>query len=108
MQHLEEITGLDSAAVARLGWTLLWIAALFALRSALLASLKRRAVDPAVRFRVRRISGYVATGFTLLVTAAFWLHGFQSIATFAGLASAGVAIALKDVMACVAGWIFIL
>jgi small-conductance mechanosensitive channel len=74
----------------------------------LLAMLKRRQVDPALRFRVRRTSGYVATTLVLLVTGALWLHGFQSIATFAGLVSAGVAIALKDVMACVAGWIFIL
>src|SRR5882672_4199327 len=105
MQGLQQITGLDSAAAERLGWTLLWIALVFGLRSALLTALKRREVDPALRFRVRRISGYVATTLTLLVTGTLWLHGFQSVATFAGLASAGVAIALKDVMACVAGWI---
>lgn len=108
MQRLQEITGLDAAAVERLGWTLLWIALVFGSRAALLSMLKRRQVDPAVRFRVRRTSGYVATTLVLLVTGTLWLHGFQSIATFAGLASAGVAIALKDVMSCMAGWIFIL
>jgi small-conductance mechanosensitive channel len=108
MQGLQDMTGLDAAAVERLGWTLLWVALVFGSRAALLSMLKRRAVDPAVRFRVRRTSGYIATTLVLLVTGALWMHGFQSVATFAGLASAGVAIALKDVMACVAGWIFIL
>jgi small-conductance mechanosensitive channel len=108
MQSLQDITGLDSGGIQRLGWTLLWIALVVALRSALLGSLKRRGVDPAVRFRVRRTSGYALTGFTCLVLGAVWLHGLQSMATFAGLASAGIAIALKDMMAGVAGWVFIL
>jgi small-conductance mechanosensitive channel len=108
MSRLQEITGLDSATVERLGWTLLWMAVVFGLRSALLVTLKRREVDPALRFRVRRTSGYVATTLTLFVVGALWLNGLHSIATFAGLASAGVAIALKDILACVAGWIFIL
>jgi small-conductance mechanosensitive channel len=108
MERLQEVTGLDAAVLARLAWTLLWVALVFGLRSALLVWLKRRAADPVLRFRVRRISGYVATSLTLLVVGALWLHGFESIATFAGLASAGIAIALKDVMASAAGWVFIL
>jgi small-conductance mechanosensitive channel len=37
-----------------------------------------------------------------------WLEGLRSLGTFLGLLSAGVAIALKDVVASMAGWIFIL
>lgn len=37
-----------------------------------------------------------------------WYEGFQSIATFLGLLSAGLAIALKDLLVNLAGWIFIM
>jgi small-conductance mechanosensitive channel len=108
LARLQEVTGLEAAALVRIGWTLVWIALVIGVRWALLATLKRRAVDPGLRFRVRRVSGYVASTITLLLIATLWLRGFQSIATFAGLASAGIAIALKDVMASIAGWAFIL
>jgi small-conductance mechanosensitive channel len=108
LSRLQAITGFESEVIGRLGWTLLWITLVFALRAALLAMLKRRNVDPVLRFRVRRGSGYAASTLTLLLLAALWLRGFQSIATFAGLASAGVAIALKDLMASIAGWFLIL
>ncbi len=108
LTRLQEVTGLEATALARLGWTVLWIALVLGVRWSLLVWLKRRDVDPVLRFRVRRVSGYVASTITLLLIATFWLRGFHSIATFAGLASAGIAIALKDVMASVAGWVFIL
>jgi len=37
-----------------------------------------------------------------------WFSGFQSIATYLGLLSAGIAIALKDVVSNFAGWLFII
>lgn len=37
-----------------------------------------------------------------------WFEGIHSIATFLGLLSAGVAIALKDLLANLAGWGFIM
>jgi small-conductance mechanosensitive channel len=37
-----------------------------------------------------------------------WLTGFQSFMTFAGLVSAGIAIALRDTLANIAAWVFII
>ena len=37
-----------------------------------------------------------------------WFTGFQDIGTFLGLVSAGLAIALKDLVASVAGWMYLL
>jgi small-conductance mechanosensitive channel len=48
----------------------------------------------------------VITGFFLIIRV--WFAGIQSLATFLGLITAGVAIALKDLVTSLAGWIFIL
>ena len=108
IDHLQIFSGLDRAAIERLIWTALWIAVLLLLRSSLLVLLKRRGVDPVVRYRVRRSTGYVVSSLSLFLIAAFWLRGFHSVATFVGLLSAGLAIALKDVMANLAGWVLLL
>lgn len=42
-----------------------------------------------------------------LLIGRIWLKEFQSVATFLGLASAGLAFALKDPLVNVAGWLFI-
>jgi len=44
----------------------------------------------------------------ILLVGRIWFEGFQSIATFLGLVSAGIAIALKDLLVNLAGWGFIL
>ena len=85
----------------------LLIVLLFGLRAALLAWLKQRNVDPVVRLRVRRVSAYGLWGVALLLALSVWMPELRSLATFAGLVSAGVAIALKDVVANAAGWLFI-
>jgi small-conductance mechanosensitive channel len=43
----------------------------------------------------------------LLLVGNIWIRNFQSITTFLGLLSAGIAIALKDIFINIAGWIFI-
>jgi small-conductance mechanosensitive channel len=43
----------------------------------------------------------------LLLIGNIWISNFQSITTFLGLLSAGIAIALKDIFVNIAGWIFI-
>src|SRR2546425_13182228 len=50
----------------------------------------------------------ITTPIGLLVIGRIWFAGFQSIATFLGLVSAGVAIALKDILVNLAGWVFLM
>jgi small-conductance mechanosensitive channel len=44
----------------------------------------------------------------ILLVGRLWFKGFQSVATFLGLLSAGLAIALKDIVGNIAGWLFII
>lgn len=61
-----------------------------------------------VRYRWRKISTYVVFFLAILFLGRVWFEEFQSVATFLGLLSAGIAIALKDPLGNLAGWLFII
>jgi small-conductance mechanosensitive channel len=83
------------------------IAGLWLLQRLVLAVVYRRFTDPWTRYRWRKGVTYVALAIGLVVVGREWLEGFKSLATFIGLVSAGIAIALKDPLANLAGWAFI-
>ncbi|MDF2695690.1 MAG: hypothetical protein K0S65_4073 [Labilithrix sp.] len=64
--------------------------------------------DPAARFQMSRVTGYVIGGLALVLVARLWIQGIAGIATYFGLLSAGIAIALQDPLTNLAGWLFIL
>ena len=55
-----------------------------------------------------KASGYAVFALGLLFVVMIWFTEFRSIGTFLGLLTAGLAIALKDLVADLAGWAFIL
>jgi len=64
--------------------------------------------DALIRYRWQKTSSYIIYLFALIVVGNIWFKGIQSIATYLGLLSAGVAIALKDPLTNITGWFFIL
>lgn len=56
----------------------------------------------------KQISSYVIALLFIILAFQIWSEGFKQILTFMGLLSAGVAIALKDIIANIAGWIYTL
>jgi small-conductance mechanosensitive channel len=81
---------------------------LLLLRTLLLRILWRRTDDVRTRYIWRKTVTYIVVAVSVLLVARVWFRGFQSIATFLGLVSAGLAIALKDVVTNIAGWVFII
>ena len=61
-----------------------------------------------VRYQWRRISGYAAFVMTVMLVGRILFEGFHNAATFLGLLSAGLAVALKDPLVNLVGWLFIL
>ena len=69
---------------------------------------KRRYEGDLPRFHFwRRMIGYVHAALVLLLIGRVWIRGIDSLATFLGLVSAGVAVAMHDTIANLAGWVFI-
>lgn len=64
--------------------------------------------DIATSYRWRKISTYLAVIVGIILIIPIWFQGFKSMATFFGLFTAGVAIALKDPLSSIVGWLFIL
>lgn len=68
----------------------------------------KRNDDIKFRYQWKKISSYIKYTLLIIILAKIWLSGFKSIITFLGLLSAGLAIALKDLVANIVGWAFIL
>ena len=66
--------------------------------------------DQSVRFQVNKALGYLlgVVGEAFAVMLKIWIHGVTGLATYFGLLSAGLAIALQDPVANFAGWLFII
>ena len=61
-----------------------------------------------VQYRWGKTLAYLTTGLATLFIIAIWVDGLSQVGTFFGLVSAGVAIALKDVLVDVAGWLILI
>jgi len=71
-----------------------------------LAFVHRRIDDAAVWYRTRKLLSYVITLVGAVVLVSVWLEG-SGLATYIGFLTAGIAIALSDVLKNLAGWAFI-
>lgn len=65
--------------------------------------INRRVEDEELRYRSKKASAYVGTGIALLALGFIWLQG-SDVGAWLGLVSAGLAIALADVIKNLAGW----
>jgi small-conductance mechanosensitive channel len=105
---LESTIGLSAATQQRIASSLAVIALLWLLQKLVLSVVWRRVSDVRIRYRWRKTTAYVAVPLGFLIVGRIWFEGIGSIATFLGLVSAGIAIALKDILVNLAGWVFIL
>ncbi|MBU1052521.1 MAG: mechanosensitive ion channel family protein [Proteobacteria bacterium] len=69
---------------------------------------KRKFTDARRAYHYRRFILYTYTVLLVLIIGRIWVKGIDSITTFLGLATAGIAIAMHDTIANLAGWLFII
>ena len=105
---LQNTVGLSPAVQSRLLGSVLAIALLWALRRVVLAVIWRRVDDVRLRYRWRKTTSYILVPAGMLIVGRIWFEGIGPLATYLGLVSAGLAIALKDLVVNLAGWGFIL
>jgi small-conductance mechanosensitive channel len=104
----EQLIGISPETQQKLLASLIAIILLLLLRWIVFKLIERYYHDVSLRFQSLRTSGYIIMGSGIFVVFWIWLEGFTSLATFLGLVSAGMAIALKDLLIDLAGWIFII
>ena len=105
---LQAHLGMNPELQTRLLATLGTIVGLWLLRRVVLGFVYRRVRDPWSRYRWRKGLTYLVVAAGIVIVGRMWFAGVQALATFLGLLSAGLAIALKEPVSNLAGWAFIL
>lgn len=105
---IQAVTSLNPVIQGKLLTSLVIIFVLWALQWGLYWLVSWRSQDSRTHYRWRKTLHYVAIGLGVFLVGRVWLEGLASLATFLGLVSAGIAIALGDLVTGLAGWMFIL
>ena len=105
---IQKFTGISPELQARIFISLIVIILLWLIRTVVIRIVWRKTEDPYVRYRWRKSTIYLVVVIGILIVGRIWFVGIQSVATFLGLLTAGLAIALQDVVKSVAGWIFLM
>ncbi len=88
--------------------SLLIILLLWLVRFLVLRIVRRRSDSPIIHYKWKKNSVYAAVLIGVLIIGRIWFEAFQSLATFFGLLSAGLAVALRDPITDLAAWFFII
>lgn len=106
-QLLQETLSLVPAIEFKLIASLLGLVLLWVLHRLILAIAYRLYQSSGSRFQARKIANHITGILGILTFGWIWFEGFQSLTTFLGLVSAGLVIALQDLLIDLAGWAFI-
>jgi len=98
---------LNSGADAKFISTLLTIVILFVLGRILMKVLTR-GKDVRIQYNIRKTVAYTSFVIGFFIIGRIWFQGLQSLTTYLGLVSAGLAIALQVPLVNLAGWAFIM
>lgn len=102
------VPGLQPETQTNVVLSVLVILAVFLARRGVMAIVHRRVEDSGLRYKWAKISANIAFLVAALFLVQVWFTAIRSIGTFLGLLSAGLAIALKDLVTGLAGWAFIM
>jgi small-conductance mechanosensitive channel len=99
---------IDAATQEKLLVSFAIVLVLWLFRLLVLVVVHRRSDDVRIRYRWKKTSQYFTVTLTVLIIGMIWIQGFRFLATYLGLLSAGLAIALRELVANFVGWAFIL
>ena len=105
---LQSYLGIEPAAQQKLIISILIVVALSLAHRIIYVSVIERIKDNSRRYQWQKALGYIFTTLGVLIISLVWIEGVQYAATYLGLVSAGLAIALKDPITNVVAWVFIL
>jgi len=105
---LNKATGISVGLHNRLFSSLACIAFIWSLRWLILKLVWRQTENLQVCYRQRKISSYAAFVLTVFLVGRVLFEEFHGVATFLGFLTAGLAIALKDPLVNLVGWMLII
>ena len=107
ISQLSDFLNLSEKSIENLFYTIFTILLFIVIRIITSSIIRRNIKDEKRSYNLRKTFTYVYSALLIYAISSVWLNGMQSIGTFLGLTSAGLAIALHDTIANLAGFIFI-
>ena len=101
-------TGISHATQSKMLTTFIIILVLSVIRISISRMVWKHTSDVKVRYQWKRVLSFIIPFLGLIMVASVWASAFEQFGAFLGLMTAGLAIALKDLLTNIAGWIFIL
>lgn len=108
IDRFKEYNDVYHTQIENLLLSVLIVVTLLVLRRILISLISKNTKDPKTTYYSKRIIGYSHAFLLIILLGSVWIKGFGSIGTYLGIVSAGVAIALHETIANIAGWFFIL
>lgn len=104
---IETDLGIPSPLQAQIFRTLFIIIIIAFIYSSIKKILYRTIDNSKTYYRAKKSIGYLFVAIGFILVGRVWFKGIQSLTTFLGLFSAGLAIAMKDFIMNIAGWMYI-
>ncbi len=98
----------DSIIIYRLLVSILIFLTIWITKKLMLRFIESKVENQKMKYHWNKVLNYTAYTLAFILIGRLWFAGFQSIATFFGLLTAGIAIALRDIITNLVGWIFII
>ncbi len=105
---MDKLIKFDQTAITDLLVSILIIVLLWLVRRMFLRYVIDKFDTVETRYKWQKSSNYIVVLIGLIIIVPFWLGSLTSLGTFLGLITAGIAIALKDLLVNLVGWLFIL
>lgn len=107
-RFVESMSGFGPEAQTKALLSLLAVVGLWIARRLVMRVVAAKLDEPRVRYQWGKGTAYVAYVLGFLLLSQIWVASIRNLGTFLGLLTAGLAIALKDLVSNLAGWVFIL
>ncbi len=105
---IESMLGVDQQTANKLVASFVILLTLWLIRLIAFRLISRRFTDqPRAFYNARRTVDYIMVLAGVFLVGRLWLDGIQSLATYLGLLSAGLVIALQDLLINLSGYVFI-
>jgi small-conductance mechanosensitive channel len=108
VQDFANSLGIQEQALLNILWTIVALVLVVVLRRVAKRLIRGNMEETTAVYRANKIVNYLATAIFLITVGFIWIDAFSSLPTYLGLVSAGIAIALGDVLKNMAGWVYIL
>ncbi len=105
---LQESVGISPENQTKILYSIIILVIVWLVRFSILKLVWRFTEDPKSRYSWKRSVGFAGGLLTVILIGSVWIKAIGEFGTFLGLLTAGIAIAMKDPLTNMAGWVFIL